>query len=96
VAAADPYALESVARYEIRANLREIRRAGRSRVHEHHADPSGRFSVFEDIRLPSTYEATRIWQRDRRRADRGRRVRRSTATASTWRRSIWRGLDTRI
>ena len=60
VAAADPYTLESIASYQIRTEQREIGVRVDLEFTNTTPDPSGRFSVFEDIRLAVHDEATEL------------------------------------
>ena len=65
VAAADPYTLESDARYRIRSDEREIAVRVGLRFTNTTPNPSGRFSIFERIDLAVHDEATDIAASDR-------------------------------
>jgi hypothetical protein len=60
VAAADPYTLESVARYQIRTEQREIGVRVELEFTNTTPNPPGRFSIFEDIRLAVHAEASEL------------------------------------
>ena len=63
-AAADPYTLESGASYEIRIEQREIGVRVALEFTNTTPNPSGRFSIFEEIRLAVHDEATELAARD--------------------------------
>jgi hypothetical protein len=65
VAAADPYALESTASYDIRSHRREVLVRVSLEFRNTTPNPPGRFSVFERIQLAIHDEATDIVARDR-------------------------------
>ena len=81
VAAADPYTLESIASYQIRTEQREIGVRVELEFTNTTPDPSGRFSVFEDIRLAVHDEATELAASD----DRGRADRQGRVPEDRWR-----------
>ena len=60
VAGAEPYTLESIARYQIRTEQREIGVRVDLEFTNTTPDPPGRFSLFEDIRLAVHDEATEL------------------------------------
>src|SRR5918999_5290083 len=65
VPAADPYALESTASYDIRSHRREVLVRVSLEFRNTTPNPPGRFSVFERIQLAIHDEATDIVARDR-------------------------------